>query len=704
MRTTYQPVAQKNEGHCFRTFEPARPRSGSRRLPLRTAVCLLLCALPPGSRADQQPAVPAESGPEALKRLSLEELSQIEVTSPAKEPQRAFRVPMAIYVITGEEIRRSGATNIPTALRLAPGVEVARIDGNKWSIGIRGFGSRLSRSVLVLMDGRTVYTTFFAGTYWEVQDTVMDDVDRIEVIRGPGGTIWGPNAVDGVINIITKNTKETHGLLASTGSGNEEQGFASFRYGGGNGKNFDYRVYGKGFTRGPEVHADGRNFDDWRAAQTGFRMDWKRQERETVTIQGDLYREEAGERVTATSYTPPFTQDIDGNAHLSGGNILARWTKDLSNGDNIQVQAYYDRTNRSEPNFAETRNTFDVDLLHRIRLAKRHQILWGLGARFSLGNAPPVVSGLTFDPQERTDQLYTAFLQDEISIVEQRLSLTLGTKVLRTNFTGFELEPSARLAWTPSDKQTIWAAFTHSVRTPSRAEEDFFLSGYIGTTASGVPFFARFNANRNFAPEQLNGYELGYRRLMRRNLYLDLATFFNHYHDLFSEDITGPAFLEATPAPAHFLLPAQFRNDLLGATTGMEISPEWRPASFWRLRGSYSFLHIDLKKAPNTLELGTSPIIEGSSPQHQGSIQTNIDLSKRFELDLTYRYVSSLPSQSVPAYSTGDARLGWHVTRQFEVSLVGRNLFQPWHFEYQGDPGPLVGIKRSAYVKLTWTQ
>jgi iron complex outermembrane receptor protein len=581
-------------------------------------------------------------------------------------------------------------------------VEVARIDGNKWSIGVRGFGSRLSRSVLVLMDGRTVYTTFFAGTYWEVQDTVMEDIDRIEVIRGPGGTIWGPNAVNGVINIITRATKDTHGTLVSTGTGNEEQGFTTVRYGGGNGKNLDYRFYGKGFTRGPELHADKKNFDDWRAAQAGFRVDWSVRAHDTLTLQGDLYREEAGERVTAASYTQPYTQDIDGNAHLSGGNILARWKRDLTNGDDIQLQAYYDRTARSEPNFDETRNTFDIDFLHHMTLPKHNQVLWGLGARWSLGNAPPVVSGLTFDPQQRTDSLYTAFLQDEIGLIEHRLSVTLGTKLLNTNFTGFEAEPSARLTWTPTDKQTVWSSFTHAVRTPSRAEEDFNLSGYIGTTPTGVPYFARFNANKSFAPEQLNGYELGYRQLVRGNVYFDLATFFNHYHDLFSEDITGATFAESSPGPPHLLLPAQFRNDLLGATTGVEVAPEWRPTSFWRLRGSYSFLHIDLKKAPGTLELGTAPIIEGSSPQHQGRVESYFDLTKKLELDLTYRYVSSLPSQGVPSYSTGDARLAWRVKPQFEMAFIGRNLLQPSHFEYQGDPGPLVGIKRSAYVKFTW--
>ncbi|HEX3684505.1 MAG TPA: TonB-dependent receptor [Bryobacteraceae bacterium] len=645
---------------------------------------------------------PDQTSPEALKNLSLEQLSQIEVTTPSKEPQLAFRTPMAIYVITGEDIRRSGATCIPEALRLAPGVEVARIDANKWAIGIRGFGSRLSRSVLVLIDGRTVYTTLFDGTYWEVQDTLMDDIDRIEVIRGPGGVIWGPNAVDGVINVITKSSKDTQGMLASGGGGNVEQGFANFRYGGGNGDGITYRLYAKAFTRGPEYHPDHDNFDDWRAGQGGFRVDWTKSSRDSFTVQGDIYDEEAGERVTATSYAPPYSVNVDANADLSGGNVVARWKRILSEGDDLQLQVYYDRTNRHEPNLGELRNTFDLDFLDRFRLPARQEITWGLGARLSRGDDIEVVSGLTFVPAKRTDQLFSAFIQDEIGIVPDRLSLTLGTKFLRTNFTGLELQPSARLAWTPTEKQTFWTSFTHAVRTPSDVEEDFFLLGYIATTPGGVPYFARFNANPNFAPEQLNSYEAGYRRFIKHNLAFGISTFYNHYHGLFSEDIIGEPYLETTPAPIHYLLPAQFRNGLLGTTKGFEIVPEWRPKDFWRLRGSYSFLNMDLMKAPHSGDVGTAPGIEGSSPKNEGIVESALDLPRSVQFDLTYRFVSALPGEGVRGYSTGDARLAWRVKRELELSLGGQNLLQPYHFEFGGDPGTLVGIRRSAYAEIRW--
>ncbi len=644
-----------------------------------------------------------DQSPNPVKELTLEQLGNIEVTTVSKEPEEVWKTAAAIYVITQEDIRSSGATTIPDALRLAPGVEVARIDSHQWSIGVRGFGSNLSRDVLVLIDGRTVYTTLLAGTYWEVQNVLLEDVDRIEVIRGPGGTIWGPNAVNGVINIITKKTKDTHGEMVNVGGGNQDQGFFDARYGGGDGRRFDYRIYAIGFDRGPEFHPDDQNFDRWRAAQIGFRTDWTHNDRDTFTVQGDIYDEGAGESVTATTYAPPYSQTLDGTALLSGGNLLARWQRVLGEGNDFQLQVFYDRTNRSQPNFIDIRNTYDFDFLDRFRLPWRQQISWGFGARASHGDNPVVVSGLTFTPFKRTDQLDTAFFQDDIGIVQNRLVLSVGTKFLHTNFTGLQLQPSARLLWTPTARQTLWAAFTHAVRTPSDGERNFNLAGFIRITSGGLPFFARFNANPNFRSEQLRGYETGYRRLLGRNFYVDLAAFFNHYSDLFSEDITGPAFVETNPPPTHLLLPAEFGNGLLGTTEGIEVAPEWKPLSFWRLRGSYSFLEMHIKKSPDSQDIGTAPFIQGSSPQHQATVQSYLDFAKRFSLDLTYRYVSALPALKVGAYSTGDVRFACQLNQQFEFSVVGQNLFQPYHSEFGGtDPGPTVGVKRGVYGQITW--
>ena len=668
-----------------------------RRIVLYASAAALLFPAMPGAKASAN----GQPSSNPVKELTLEQLGNVEVTSVSKTPEQVWKTAAAIYVITQEEIERSGVTSIPDALRLAPGVEVARIDSNKWSIGIRGFGSRLTRDVLVLIDGRTVYTTLLAGTYWEVQNVVLEDVDRIEIIRGPGGAIWGPNAVNGVINIITKTSKETHGSLVSMGGGSVDQGFFNARY-GGNHNNLDYRVYALGFDRGPEYHPDGLNYDRWRAAQGGFRTDWAAS-RDRITFQGDIYDEGAGEIVTATSYTPPYSQTLNGTARLSGGNVLARWQRVLGEGEDLQLQVFYDRTNRHEPNFIDNRDTYDVDFLDRFRLPGRQQISWGLGARASHGYNPTVVSGLTFSPLARTDTLYTAFLQDEIELVENRLTISVGTKFLRTNFTGLQLQPTGRVLWTPTASQTLWASFTHAVRTPSSAERNFFLSGYIGTY-QGLPYFARFNANPDFRSEQLNGYELGYRRLLARKIYLDAAFFYNHYSDLFSEDITGATYLETTPSPPHYLLPAEFGNGLLGTTRGIEIAPEWRPLNFWRLGATYSFLQMQLERSAHSLDVGTTPIIEGSSPRHQATAESDFDFAKHFHLDLTYRYVSALPAEAIRSYSTGDARFAWQFREHLQFSVVGQNLLQPHHPESAGDPGPLVGIKRDVYGQITWKQ
>lgn len=646
-----------------------------------------------------------DGGDNPVKHLSLQELGNIQVTTASRKPEEAMKTAAAIYVITQEDIERSGATTIPEALRLAPGVEVARIDSNKWSIGIRGFGSRLARSVLVLIDGRTVYTTLLAGTYWEVQNVMLDDVDRIEVIRGPGGTVWGPNAVNGVINVITKSAKQTHGaLIDAQGGTNLDSGTLNMRF-GGHAKNVDYRVYGIGFDRSHQYHPDGINFDSWRAVQGGFRADWTSNTRDTFTLQGDMYAEGIGEGVTATTYAPPYQQTLYGTAPLSGGNVLGRWQRTFSEGSDFQLQAFYDKANRHELNFADLRDTYDVDLVDRFRLAGRQQISWGLGARFSYGSNPVIVSGLTFEPTSRTDRLLTAFLQDEIKLIDKRLSLTLGTKFLRTNFTGWQLQPNARLLWTPTGKQTVWAAFTHALRTPSDAEENFSLLGYIGQGPGGLPFFARFNPNKGFRSEQLNGYELGYRLLVRKTLYLDLAAFYNHYSDLFSEDVTGASYVENSPGPPHTLLPADFGNGLNGTTKGIEFAPEWRPLPYWRLRASYSYLQMELQKSVNSLDIGTAPSITGSSPKHEVSLQSGLDFAKVLSLDLTYRYVSVLPAFKISSYSTADVRFDWHATHELKFSVVGRNLLQPHHEEYGGtDPGPVVGIVRGAYWQITWTK
>ena len=634
-----------------------------------------------------------------LKSMSLEQLGNIEVTTVSKEPEEVWNTPAAIYVITQEDIQRSGAKNIPEALRLAPGVEVARITTGEYAIGIRGFNSRLSRSVLVLIDGRTVYSTFTAGTYWETQDTLMEDINRIEVIRGPGGTIWGPNAVNGVINIITRNTEETLGILASGGGGNVQEDLGGARYGSGTGRGLTYRVYAKGFGWAPEYHPDGDDYDDWHGGQGGFRLDWNANRRDTFRLQGDVYGQDFGERVPVTTYDPPTTTVIHGDARLCGGNILWNWRRVQGEGRDIQLSAYYDHTTRNELNFGDLRNTVDIDFLDRFPM-RGQQLSWGFTLRFSHGHEVEVVSGLTFVPPQRTDRLYQGFIQDEIPLVKNRLSLVAGSKVLKTNYTGVLAEPSVRLLYTPTSTQTLWAAYTHALRTPADVERDFNLSSFLGYASNGLPIFARFSANPAFRSEQLNGYELGYRGLASSKFYFDMSGFYNHYGDLFSEDLLGPAVIETNPPPTHVLIPAQFGNGLVASTTGVEVAPEWRPEPWWRIRGSYSFLDMHVKRGTNSKDIGSAPIVQGSSPQSQVRIQSGFDLPKSVTADMQVRYVRALPALQVPSYWTGDATVQWAASRHIRFKAVGQNLFQPHHEEFVYDPGSPAGIRRGFYGEI----
>jgi iron complex outermembrane receptor protein len=638
------------------------------------------------------------AGSQSLKQLTLGQLGNLRVTTVSKEPEKVWRTAAAIYVITQEDIRRSGARTLPDALRLAPGVEVSQIDGDKWAVGIRGFEGRLSRSVLVLIDGRSVYTPLFAGVYWEMQDTMIDDIDRIEVIRGPGGTIWGSNAVNGVINIITKSAKLTQGTRVSVGGGNVDQGFADARYGAGS-KDFHYRVYGKWFTRGPQFHSDDHEFDASREGQVGFRTDWDPTRRDSVTIQGDAYETIAGQRLDISYFNPPEILNVEANGHFFGENVIGRWQRTLSSGSDLLLQVYYDRTDRRDLNYREIRNTFDADFIHHLVLP-RQNLIWGAGLRISPSEYFQTVPSVDFEPHNQTYNIFSGFVQDEFGIVPNRLFFTVGAKFEHNSFSGFDVQPSGRLLWTVSPHQTVWTAVTRAVRTPSRIENNF---SYSYLADPNLPLFLRLIGDGQFSPEQLLGYEVGYRRLFKPSVYLDVATYYNQYDDLLSVESQAP-FVEDTPSPPHLVLPLYLRNGVEAITKGIEISPVWQPVRWWQLKGSYSYLHLTARDKPTSDDASTVRQLEGDSPQHKVVIQSDLNLSRNFQFDLNFRYLSSLPDQKVGAYSTADARLGWLLSDKVQVSLVGENLLQPRHAEYGGDPGPLVQIRRSAYLKVTWTK
>ena len=669
-------------------------------LAAKALCCLLvLLELPPMGTA--QNLGDNQKPPKDLNQLSLEELGNVEVTTVSKEPEQVWETPAAIYVLTQDDIRRSGATSIPELLRTVPGVEVARIDSDHWAVGVRGFGGEFSKSLLVLIDGRSVYSPLFAGVYWQVQDTLLQDVERIEVIRGPGGTIWGANAVNGVINIITKDAEDTHGTLASAGGGDVDQAIAGARSGGIYGKRFNYRAYGKGFIRGAEFHPDGINFDDWKMGQVGFRTDWSSNARDTFNLQGDMYKGLDGERVAVSFYSPPSVEVINRPAHnTSGGNFIVKWRRQLNAQSDLEARGYFDRTSRFSPQLDEIRNTYDLDLLYHSMVNRRQDVLLGVGARWSHDNVTNIYQTLTFTPPQETDSIYSWFLQDQIGIVPKKLSLILGSKFEHNNRSGFEVQPNGRLMWTPSAHQTVWAAVTRAVRTPSRLDQDLRLTDFL--TAS-PPIFLRVVGSKSFRSEQLLGTEVGYRQLAGRNFYLDLALFRNDYNDLYGYG-PGTEYVETTPAPAHIILQEPLANALKGDTSGGEIAPDWKPSEWLEVKGSYSYLHLHVHDKAGFTDTSNTVSDNGSSPHHQAMVQVLFNIPGGFEFDPTYRYVSSLPAQQVAAYSTGDARLGWHSSNGWAMSVVGQNLFQPHHAEFGSDVDTIVGIKRDVYAQITWTR
>ncbi len=652
-------------------------------------------------------AVTASASSGDLTELSLEELMNVEVTLPSRRPESRALASSAVYVITQEDIRRAGVTTIPDALRLAPGVQVARQTANTWAIGVRGFASSLTRSVLVLMDGRSVYTPLFAGTYWNVQDTAMDDIERIEVIRGPGGTLWGANAVNGVINIVTKSAKDTQGALVSGGGGSEERGFGTVRYGGKLGKNLFYRLYGKYFYRSAYLARGVKDFDDWHMGRGGFRLDWDAATTDRLTLQGDIYDGKIGESVGIARYEPPFFEVRQKHADVSGGNLLGRWTHDLSDTSDVTAQMYYDQTFRREANFTEERNTFDLDIQHRFALPWRQEILWGLDYRLS-SDTTHAVPTVEFDPAAKTLHLVSGFVQDDVWLLPDRLRLTFGSKFEHNDYSGFEYQPSGSLLWVPAAGHSLWGSISRAVRTPSRLEHDLFLTAapvngrrpdFDVCLPAGSPcLYPRIARNRNFKSESILAYQLGYRVQPIDQLFLDLTTFYNEFHHLLSLE-PKDTFAENTPPLPHLVLPLKFDNRLHGDSYGVELAATSILTRWWRLSASYSYLLIQLHADAGSGDTSQAAA-EKASPQNQVTARSSIDAPWRVQFDTVFRYVDSIrvSGQRIPSYVTFDVRLAKKITDHLEIAAVGQNLWQPYHREFT----PGTEVPRGGYGQVRW--
>jgi iron complex outermembrane receptor protein len=636
--------------------------------------------------------------PKQLKSLSLEQLGKIEVVTETKEPTEVWNTPAAICVLTGDDIRRSGVTNIPDALRLVPGVNVARVSGDRnWVVAIRGLGDQYSKYVQVLIDGRSVYTPLFGGVFWTIDNVMLEDIDRIEVIRGPGGTIWGTDAVNGIINIITKSAKDSQGLLASAGGGSVDEDTEDLRY-GSHSHGFDFRVDGFGFVRGAEYHQDGQPNYDWsRVGQVGFRSD-RVSGQDSITFQGDAYLGHLGDAQALSTFTPPAAFTSYESTNVYGGNLLGRWRRDLPDKADLYLQGFWAHDYRVGPNFGETRDTFDIDFLHRTPATAWQQFTYGVGARWSPSTTQQTIPTDNFNPAAETESIYSGFLQEELRFIPDRLGLTLGSKLEHNSYTGFEYEPSGRLLFTPRADQSLWASISRAVRIPDRVDENIDVDIYV------APFWGEIIGNTHLRAERLVAYEGGYRGLMGKRVYFTVSGFHNAYDDLIAQSAPFLATATTPPfPPGSILIGFQYQNGIKGTTDGFELAPEWQATSWWRFKTAYSYLHVNLVDAPGFDYPLTLTTLHGSSPNSQVVARSLIDLPAHLEFDQTFRYIGALPAQDVPAYETADLRFGRHLAPGLDLSVVGQNLLQPHHAEFGISPGPNVEIKRGVYAKLVWT-
>jgi iron complex outermembrane recepter protein len=630
-----------------------------------------------------------------LRTLSLQELMAIPVDTPGRVPQDRFRVSPAVFVITEDDIRRSGATTIPEVLRMVPGLHVAQIDGNKWAVGIRGFTDRLARAMLVMIDGRAVYSPLFAGTYWEVQDMPLQDIERIEVVRGPGGALWGANAVTGTINIIRKTANQSAGTTLTAGSGTADPYGVSLTYGGAQ-PGFQYRLSGKAAARGPQDTPGDLDYDDARVWQGGARIDWARSQ-SAFTVQGDIYRMVIGQRDTLTTYSPPASTAFVTDDTMTGGNVLFRWQRRASNPQSLRVQAYFDRTTRSELTFKEQQNVGDLDVQQGLTTG-RHRVLFGAGYRV-IDSQTETRGSLHFDPPDRVDQLYTGFVQDDVQLWPDRLTLTVGTKFEHNDYSGAEWQPSARLLWNVTPRHAVSVSASRSVRTPSRVEHQFGTGALLMTQG---PTFARLSPNPRFESEVLNAYEAGVISMPHPKLLITAAGFHNRHERVLSLEL-DPTFVESDAGGARVIVPLRFGNGLRGTSQGIEVTADVRPMSWLQTTLNYSALRVRMERRPGSTDAGQERRLEEISPRHQVQAIATVTLPHEVSVDWFFRYVSALPAVAVPAYGTSNVTLRLALNRELSLLVSGRNLHQATHVEFAENNG-VIGIRRSVYFGLRWTR
>lgn len=617
--------------------------------------------------------------------MSLEQLMSIEITSAARRPVSIVDTPAAAYVLTNDDIRRSGARSIPEALRMVPGLNVAQVTANSWAISSRGFNGRFANKLLVLIDGRSVYAPIFSGVFWDQQSMVLDDVERIEVIRGPGASLWGANAVNGVINIITKDARDTQGTYLSTTIGTNDEHRGEFRYGGPIGDLGYYRVFGKAFDEGDRTGSDGQNgADDWRSGSGGFRADLTDSGGDRWKLQGGTFSNVLGGAYTQHTLTAPYSQRQEGDLKSSGEFLQGAWTRQVGAGSQVEVRSYLQRTVLEDERFNEERTTFDIEADHSLTLAGRHKLIWGAGGRYSLDNLGDTAL-FTFEPDSDEQYMVNGFIQDTVGLWSDAVEITVGTKLEYNNYTGLELQPNARALWHVNERHTAWAAVSRAVRTPSRAENDVDLDLLVvpPSTPGGLPTDVRIVGSRSLVSEELLAFEVGHRWQADDALSFDLAAFFNSYDNLVTAATGAPYFSIAGGTP-HIVVPLVANNDDQADVYGFELVANWRPRDDVNVQGWYALL------------LGNRN--SSTDPEHQAAVRLQYNLSPTLAFDAMARYVGGIETLDVDPYTELGLRLAWRPQPNVELAIAGQNLLRTDHLEFGEDAG-ISGLGLSTRVE-----
>lgn len=635
-----------------------------------------------------------------LGQLSLQELLDIEVTSVAKKEQRLSDTAAAITVITQDDLRRSGATKFQDALRLVPGMEVGRVSGKDWAITARGFNDVFANKLLVMVNGRTIYTPLFSGVFWDIQNFLFEDLDRIEVIRGPGASVWGANAVNGVINIITKDARETVGGVVNLGGGTADNFIGEVRQGWQVGPNSWLRIYGKFEQRGEGLTETGLNADDdYEFGLGGMRYDWHPNDSGQLTLEAEGFGGVFNGTQVAPSLTAPYREVFHDEVVPRGGHLLGRWRSKLEDESELTLQAFYDYTSRTSLDFDEFRHTFDFDAGYRRHLGERHDLNVGLNYRVAHADVPAKPANLTFAAEQETYQLVSAYAQDDWLLVPETLVLTAGTKFEVNSYTGLEVQPTVRLLWTPTTNHSVWASVSRAVRTPSRAEDSGRILAVVappGTVHPTLPAATTLFSSSDFLAEELLAYEVGYRFQPTPALAFDLSLFVHDYDHLRGLAV-GTPYPELAASPPRLVVPVQAVNDTYGRTYGSELSARWQAADWWQWRLAYTVQEMDIE--------GSQAWTAGYSPRHRLALHSLLNLPHQIEADAVLRWVDELPGPGVPGYVTADLRLAWRPRPNLELALIGRDLLDR-HVEFPANSYfntiGRVATERSFFGRIKW--